>query len=96
MAEEVTIYFCLKIGGEEMLNDRLTLATNSIIVDLRRAVKAEMAPRLAHCCAAELKVFEYEQNIAQDFSDTVYSNTPQTILTIKAPTKTQGKRSSFH
>jgi hypothetical protein len=81
---------------DEMLNDRLALATNSIIVDLRRAVKAEMANSLAHCDAAELQVFAHGQNIAQDFSNTVYSNTPQTILTIKAPTKTQGKRSPFH
>jgi hypothetical protein len=91
MAEVITVYFCLKIGGVEV-HDRLTLATNSIVVDLRRAVKLNMAEELTHCSAARLQVFAQGQNIAQGFCQPVYSNTEQTMLTIKAPTKTQGKR----
>jgi hypothetical protein len=84
------VWICLEIGGGEVLNDRLTLAANSIIVDLRNAVKLKMAEELTHCSAARLQVFQPNGEPFFRLSEQIPQTTAGNPLIIKAPKRQQG------
>jgi hypothetical protein len=90
MAAMQEVWIHLKIGDEPALDDSVLVKQDGNICDLRRAVKLNMANKLAHCDAALFQVFQQDET-PLDIDHRIPSNsTRQNPLTIKAPKPQQG------